>query len=221
MNAVLSWTLPPVYPITSPQVGLSLRTVVEALIAGGATMVQIRDKQAAARTLYEAVCAVMELARPRGVRVIVNDRVDVARAAAADGVHLGQDDLDPVAARAILGPTAIIGYSTHNVAQARAADRLPVDYLAIGPVFETRTKERPDPVVGLEGVRAVRAVTTKPLVAIGGITADQVASVRAAGADAVALISALYTQPDDIAGRMAALLALARQGVGCQSGSLE
>lgn len=206
----MSWTLPPVYPITSPDVGRPLVSVVEALIAGGATLIQIRDKQAAARTLYTAVCAVLELARPRGVRVLVNDRVDVAHAAAADGVHLGQDDLDPVAARAILGPTAIIGYSTHNVDQAMAADRLPVDYLAIGPVFDTQTKENPDPVVGLEGVRAVRAVTGKPLVAIGGITPDRIAAVRAAGADAVALISALYMQPDDIAGRMAALLAMAR-----------
>ncbi|MGQ9896216.1 MAG: thiamine phosphate synthase [Acidobacteriota bacterium] len=210
MEAIMPGRLPPVYPITSPSAGLSLQSVVEALIAGGATLVQIRDKQADARTLYEAVCAVVKLARPRGVRVIVNDRVDIAQATAADGVHLGQDDLDPVAARAILGPTALIGYSTHSVSQARAANHLPVDYLAIGPVFETQTKERPDPVVGLEGVRAVRAVTNKPLVAIGGITIDLVSAVWEAGADTVALISALYTQPDDIAGRMAALLAMAR-----------
>lgn len=180
-------------------------------MAGGATLIQIRDKAADARTLYEAVCAVLAVARPRGVRIIVNDRVDVAKAAGADGVHLGQDDLDPVAARAILGPAAVIGCSTHNVEQAAAADRSPVDYLAIGPVFETRTKDNPDPVVGLEGVRAVRAVTQKPLVAIGGIDEPRIAAVRAAGADAVALISALYVAPDDIAARMAALLAAARR----------
>ncbi len=206
----MSFALPTVYPITSPTIGRPLLTVVGDLIAGGATLIQIRDKQATAKALYEAVGAVLALAQPRGVRVIVNDRVDVARAAGADGVHLGQDDLDPVAARHILGPSAIIGYSTHNVAQAAAANRLPVDYLAIGPVFETHSKDNPDPVVGIEGVRAVRAVTNKPLVAIGGIGVPHIADVRAAGADAVALISALYVNPDDIAGRLAALLAMAR-----------
>ncbi|OYT72189.1 MAG: thiamine phosphate synthase [Chloracidobacterium sp. CP2_5A] len=206
----MSLQLPPVYPITSPAVGRPLLSLVEELMAGGATLIQIRDKQSDAKALYDAVCAVLKLTRPRGARVIVNDRADVAKAAGADGVHLGQDDLDPVAARAVLGPAAIIGYSTHNVEQAAAADRLPTDYLAIGPVFETRTKDNPDPVIGLEGVRAARAVTTKPLVAIGGIDERQIADVRAAGADAVALISALYIAPDDIAGRMAALLALAR-----------
>ncbi|MDW8218464.1 MAG: thiamine phosphate synthase [Acidobacteriota bacterium] len=206
----MSLQLPPIYPITSPTLGRPLPSLVEDLIAGGATLIQIRDKQADAKTLYEAVCAALAAARPRGVRIIVNDRVDVAKAAGADGVHLGQDDLDPVAAREILGPFAVIGYSTHNVAQAMAADQLPVDYLAIGPVFETRTKDNPDPVVGLSGVRAVRAVTTKPLVAIGGIDEHQMAAVRAAGADAVALISALYVTPDAIARRMATLLAMAR-----------
>lgn len=207
----MSFTLPPVYPITSPTIGRPVLAIAEALMAGGATLIQIRDKAADAKTLYETVCAVLAVARPRGVRVIVNDRVDVAKASGADGVHLGQDDLDPVAARTILGPSAVIGYSTHNVEQAAAADRLPVDYLAIGPVFETRTKDNPDPVVGLEGVRAVRAVTRKPLVAIGGVDEPRIAAVRAAGTDAVALISALYVAPDDIAGRMAALLAAARR----------
>ncbi|MFQ3580787.1 MAG: thiamine phosphate synthase [Chloracidobacterium sp.] len=204
-----TWQLPPVYPITSPSVGHSLPALVDALMAGGATLIQLRDKHADARTLYEAVCAVLALARPRGVRVIVNDRVDIAYAAGADGVHLGQDDLDPRAARALLGPSAVIGYSTHNVAQAVAAEQLPVDYIAIGPVFETQTKANPDPIVGLDGVRRVRAVTTKPLVAIGGIDDRSLTDVRAAGADAVALISTLYIAPDAIPERMAALLALA------------
>ncbi len=206
----MPFQLPPVYPITSSTAGRPLPSIVADLVAGGATLIQIRDKQADARGLYDAVCAALKLARPRGAQVIVNDRADVAKAAGADGVHLGQDDLDPAAARAILGPSAIIGYSTHNIAQAAAADRLPVDYLAIGPVFETLTKADPDPAVGLEGVRAARAVTTKPLVAIGGIDAPRIAAVRAAGADAAALISALYVAPDELAMRMATLLAMAR-----------
>ena len=135
--------------------------------------------------------AALEITRPRGVRLIVNDRVDVALAAGADGVHVGQDDLPAESAREILGPMAIIGISTHSLAQAAAAASLPVDYVAIGPVFATSTKANPDPVVGLEGLRAVRAAVTASLVAIGGITLEKAPAVFAAGADSVAVVSDL------------------------------
>lgn len=194
--------LPAVYPITDRRLsGLSHLEIVERLISGGASLIQLREKTADMRGFYEAVAAAIAYARPRGVKILVNDRVDVALAAGADGVHLGQDDLPPAAARELLGPAAIIGFSTHSVAQAIEAEHFPVDYIAIGPVFTTTTKENPDPVVGLEGVRQARANTTKPLVAIGGIAETTMNEVFAAGADSVALISRLFPDSGDIAER--------------------
>jgi thiamine-phosphate pyrophosphorylase len=159
--------------------------------------VQLREKNLPALDFYNQAKAAAE----RGLTLIINDRVDVALAVNAAGVHLGQDDLPPEAARQLLGDEAIIGYSTHNIAQAQAAATLPVDYVAIGPifqtstkVFQTSTKANPDPEVGLDGVRAVReAVGNIPLVAIGGITPANAAMVIDAGADSVALISALLS----------------------------
>jgi len=133
--------------------------------------------------------------------LIINDRVDICLAADADGVHLGQDDLSPAVARRIFGQvkdgkTRIIGFSTHNLAQVIAADSLPIDYIAIGPVFATGSKANPDPVIGLEGVRQTRRVTKKPLVAIGGIARQNCSQVKAAGgADTVAVISDLLESP--------------------------
>jgi len=136
-------------------------------------------------------------AKQAGVQLIVNDRVDIALATGASGVHLGQDDLPPEAARKLLGPRAIIGYSTHNVDQAISATKLPIDYLAIGPIFGTTTKTDTAPVLGLDGVRAVRrAIGEFPLVAIGGITLTNARDVIDAGADSVAIISALLSAPD-------------------------
>ncbi len=195
-----SFRLPPVYPITDTHIsGLSHADQVRLLADGGATFVQLREKNLPALDFYHQAKAAAE----RGVTVIINDRVDVALAINAAGVHLGQDDLPPGAARKLLGDDAIIGYSTHNIAQAQAAARLPLDYLAIGPIFQTTTKANPDPEVGLEGLRAVRdAIGDIPLVAIGGITAANAASVIAAGADSVALISALLSGgPDAISVR--------------------
>lgn len=186
--------------------------MVERLAAGGATLVQLRDKTAAARDFYEATRDALAFARPRGILIIVNDRVDIARAAEADGVHLGQDDLPPAEARAILGPHAIIGFSTHSVEQAVSEETAAADYIAIGPVFATRTKENPDPVVGLAGVTAVRRRIRKPLVAIGGVTAANAPDVFAAGADAVAVISELFTAPEETSDRMRALLSLSKRG---------
>jgi thiamine-phosphate pyrophosphorylase len=130
---------------------------------------------------------------------MINDRVDIALALQADGVHLGQDDLSPSVARSLLGEGAVIGFSTHNVEQAQAAANMPVDYIAIGPIFATATKADPDPVLGLDGVRRVRDVIGGiPLVAIGGITVQNAANVISAGADAVAVISALLKDPTQI-----------------------
>ena len=181
--------LPPVYAITDTRIsGLSHVDQVRLLAEGGATLVQLREKKLPALDFYVQAKAAAE----SGVTLIINDRVDVALAVNAAGVHLGQDDLPPDAARKLLGDKAIIGYSTHNVAQARAAATLPIDYIAIGPIFQTATKAKPDPEVGLDGLRAVRdAVGDVPLVAIGGITLANAAAVIDAGADSVALISAL------------------------------
>jgi thiamine-phosphate pyrophosphorylase len=138
-----------------------------------------------------------ELRRVLGeeVTLIMNDRADLALAAGFDGVHVGQDDLPVDAVRTIVGPGGIIGTSTHNPEQICLADQTDADYLAIGPVFATASKENPDPVVGLEGVRLARSLTTKPLVAIGGITRANCRSVLDAGADSVAVISDLVNNP--------------------------
>lgn len=183
--------LPRIYPITDTQIsGLSHADQVRLLAEAGATFVQLREKNRQALDFYNEAKAA---ARVANITLIINDRVDLALALKT-GVHLGQDDLPPDAARRLLGDTAIIGFSTHNVSQAIAAARLPVDYVAIGPIFETGTKANPDPVVGLDGLRAVRqAIGATPLVAIGGITLENAASVIDAGADSVALISALLS----------------------------
>lgn len=196
--------LPYIYPITDTSLsGVSHREQIEKLIAGGATLIQLRDKTASPRDFYAAAEAVLKIARPRAVRIIINDRVDIAFALKADGVHLGQDDLPPENARSILGLDAIIGFSTHSVEQARGGAQLPVDYIAIGPIFSTNTKTNPDVVVGLAGLRAVRkAVGDFPLIAIGGINGAKVLSVLDAGADSAAIISALVHDPEKIEQRM-------------------
>src|SRR2546423_9062135 len=144
-------SLPKLYAITDARLtGLTHAEQVARLCAGGATFIQLREKRASPREFYAAAEAALVVARACGATLIINDRADIALALHADGLHLGQDDLDPKAARRLLGPRAIIGYSTHNLEQAQAAANLPVDYVAIGPVFATTTKENPDPVVGLE-----------------------------------------------------------------------
>jgi thiamine-phosphate pyrophosphorylase len=191
-----SFRLPRVYPITDRQIsGLSHAQQVTLFADGGATLVQLRDKQASALEFYEQAKAALEVANERGVRLIINDRVDIALALGI-GVHLGQDDLPPAAARRLLGDDAIIGYSTHSLSQIRQAVTLPVDYFAFGPVFPTSTKENPDPVVGLEGIRNAReAIGGRPLVGIGGISQAHVRAVLEAGANAVALIQGLLFDP--------------------------
>jgi thiamine-phosphate pyrophosphorylase len=189
--------LPVLYAIVDPlDTGRSPIDLAAALLAGGARLLQLRLKAAPARELLEVARAVLPLARQAGALLIVNDRPDVARAAGADGVHLGQDDLPVAAARAVLGTGGIVGVSTHSVEQARAATAAGADYLGVGPVFETTSKVGALAARGLELVRAVRATVTPPLVAIGGITPGTAPDVRAAGADAVAMIAALVRAPD-------------------------
>ena len=192
--------LPKIYPITDVSLsGISHAEQVRRLIEGGATFIQLREKHASPREFFEAAKPAVEIAHASNVGIIINDRVDIARALGADGVHLGQDDLPPNAARQILGSEAVIGYSTHSVEQAIEAAKFDIDYIAIGPVFKTTTKENPDPVVGLQGLTDVKNHIGKiPLVAIGGIGLDNVRDVFATGADSCAVISALVRQPKSI-----------------------
>jgi thiamine-phosphate pyrophosphorylase len=188
--------LPRVYPLTDIQLsGLSHADQVRLLSIGGATLVQLREKQLPALQFYEQARAAVAA----GVQLIINDRVDIALAVGAHGVHLGQDDMPPDAARKLLGDKAVIGYSTHSVEQAKEAVTLPIDYIAIGPIFTTSTKTNPSTTLGLEGLRAVReAVGNVPLVAIGGISHSNAREVIEAGADCVAVIGALLSSPDQI-----------------------
>jgi thiamine-phosphate pyrophosphorylase len=192
--------LPPIYPITDTRIsGLSHLEQVKRLIAGGATLIQLREKHASSREFYQQAVECLAFARPRGAKIIINDRTDIALMAGADGVHLGQDDMPPEAARNLLAAEKIIGYSTHSLEQAMAAAALDVDYIAIGPVFETRTKADPDPVVGFDGVATVRtAIGDVPLVAIGGIDAWNIAAVFKAGADSAGMISGILASPHGI-----------------------
>lgn len=193
--------LPKVYAITDPMIsGISHAEQVGQLIDGGIELIQLRDKDSSPREFYEAAKDALDIAKPHHVRIIINDRVDIAAAIGADGVHLGQDDMPPALARKILGSDAIVGFSTHSVEQIRAALQLPIDYIAIGPVFATVTKKDPDPIVGLEGIRTARSLAGDlPLVAIGGITIDTICDVLSAGADSAAVIRALLSVPGDIA----------------------
>jgi thiamine-phosphate pyrophosphorylase len=193
----MTFTPPRLYPITDARLtGLTHAEQVERLAAGGATLVQLREKHAAPREFYEAALKAVQVARALGVRLVINDRLDIALAVDADGVHLGQDDLPPERARALVGANRIVGYSTHNVKQALEADSTPVDYIAVGPVFQTTTKANPDPVVGPELILELKPHLIKPLVAIGGITLNTAPAVIAAGADSIAVIADLYITGD-------------------------
>jgi thiamine-phosphate pyrophosphorylase len=189
--------IPRLYPIldaTSVPDTDQLCTLAEQLIQGGCRLLQYRNKSGDARTMLAQAKGLKQRVGTRA-RLIMNDRADLCLAAGFDGVHVGQEDLSPEAVRAIIGPDRWMGVSTHNPEQLRQADLSSADYLAIGPVFATTSKEKPDPVVGLEGVRRARSLTRKPLVAIGGITRANARSVIDAGADAVAVISDLLRAP--------------------------
>jgi thiamine-phosphate pyrophosphorylase len=165
----------------------------EAVLDAGARMIQFRHKQFFSRDVFEDARRIAELCRMGGAKFVINDRADIAMMLGA-GLHLGQDDLPPSEARRIMPAGSLIGFSTHSETQLRAADREPVDYLAIGPIFATGSKENPDPVVGVDELRRLRALTKKPLVAIGGITRGNALSVFEAGADSVAVIGDLYPE---------------------------
>lgn len=179
------------------------------LIRGGATLIQLRDKESSPREFYHQAAAALQIAHNHNAKLIINDRVDVALALKADGVHLGQSDMPVAAARSLLGDDAVIGFSTHNPTQARLAVTMPLDYIAFGPIFQTRTKKNPDEVAGLDALREVRASTgSVPLVAIGGVTLINAAEVFASGADTVAMISELVAGPGEIEENIRKILAL-------------
>jgi len=172
----------------------TLFATAEELLAGGVTLVQYRNKSGNARQILEQS---RELKRRIGesVTLIMDDRADLCLAAGFDGVHVGQEDLSPAGARKVIGEKLWLGVSTHNSEQVKEADNTSASYVAIGPVFSTASKANPDPVVGLEGVKKARALTPKPLVAIGGINRANCRSVIEAGADSVAVISDLMRDP--------------------------
>lgn len=182
-----------------------LRRAVGELAAVGVTILQYRNKAASEAQILADAQAMREAAGPE-MLLILNDFPALAVQAGFDGVHVGQTDASPAEARVIVGPDKIVGVSTHNQSQLRVASRQPVDYIAFGPVFATSTKENPDPVVGLDGVRQARCMTPKPLVAIGGIALENAASVLRAGADSIAVISAIFAPGHDAAKQAAGFL---------------
>ena len=171
--------------------GLPVVEAAEAILEAGGRILQFRHKGFFSRDVFEDAQRVAGLCRAAEALFVINDRVDIAMLLGA-AVHLGQDDLAPADARKMMD--SVIGFSTHNEQQLRAGDREPVDYLAIGPIFPTGSKQNPDPVVGIDQLRTLRAVTSKPLVAIGGVTRETAPSVLEAGADSVAVIGDLYPE---------------------------
>jgi len=192
--------LPPLYVILDAALLSSDATeFLKKLMDAGARLFQYRNKTASARELLHAAQALTLTARQENAILIVNDRPDIARLTGSNGVHVGQQDVGADAARAIVGPVATVGISTHNLEQFQAAEGSEADYIAIGPVFETRSKAHPDPLVGLDLVRQARRLTSKPIVAIGGITLERAASVIEAGADSVAVISDILAAKNPVA----------------------
>jgi thiamine-phosphate pyrophosphorylase len=169
------------------------------LMDAGVKLLQYRAKDAGARELWTESRAIGEAARPANCTFIVNDRPDVAFLAGADGVHVGQDDLDVEQARKVIGAELWVGVSTHSLEQFQKAAASSADYIAVGPIFQTSSKANPDPVVGTELLQRVRALTEKPIVAIGGITLDRAVEVLEAGADSVAVISDILKSKDPAA----------------------
>jgi thiamine-phosphate pyrophosphorylase len=196
------------YPLTDRRLsGLSHPQQLLKLSNGGATIVQLREKTLSPLEYYREASESIRVARESGLKIIINDRVDIALTLKADGVHIGQDDLPPQAARELLGSDVIIGFSTHNLQQAKLSTRMPIDYIAIGPIFSTVTKTSTEPSVGLEGLTQVRqAVGDIPLVAIGGITSENSQEVLDAGADAVAVISDIWASSSQVVPQIERLL---------------
>jgi thiamine-phosphate pyrophosphorylase len=189
--------LPRLYPILDTDSlearGISPEAAAAAFLEGGAGILQIRHKAHWSRDFFTTAQRIARLCREHGARLIVNDRADFALLLEA-GLHVGQDDLPPRDARQLMGPDAVIGFSSHSVSQLCAAGGEPVDYVALGPVFSTASKRNPDPVDGVEEIVRCRALLDKPLVAIGGITRDNALDVLRAGADSIAIIAGLFPE---------------------------
>jgi thiamine-phosphate pyrophosphorylase len=198
MNAARPYSLSGLYIILDPSVcpGRPLTEVLTAAAEAGASLFQYRNKTVSIKEAYVEALALRQAAAKAGVRFIVNDRCDLALAVDADGVHLGQRDLPLDLARKVMGQNKLIGISTHNSDQVREATAGKPDYLAFGPIFKPYSKQDHDPVVGLEGLRAMRSLTSLPVFAIGGIQIDQVGEVTRVGANGVAVISAIIKAPD-------------------------
>ena len=199
----LNFSIPKIYPITDVRLsGLSHTEQTKRLIGGGVRIVQFREKHSSPLDWFDDARSAVRLCQTNSVISIVNDRVDIALAIGADGVHLGQTDLPPDAARRILGERAVIGYSTHSIEQARQAAGMDIDYLAFGPIFPTTTKADVDEIVGLELLRKVKGIVGDlPLVAIGGIDIVNASSVFTAGADSIAVIGAIAAGGSNITER--------------------
>ena len=191
---------PTVYPILdSPENPHAVISLAEALADSGIRLIQLRAKRSTARKTNEIAREMSLRLDGRGTKLIVNDRPDIAFLSGAAGVHVGQDDLPVEQARKVCGAGLWVGVSTHNLEQLRAAEATSADYIAVGPVFPTATKENPDPVVGLEFLQTARGMTKKPVVAIGGITVESAEQVFRAGADCVAVIRDLTAAADPLA----------------------
>ena len=198
-----AFRLPRLYPIIDTELyesrGIPVVEAAETLLDGGIRILQFRHKAGFTEKQWQQAKRIASLSSARGAQFILNDRADYAYPLRA-GVHLGQDDLPPAAARRVVGPDTVIGFSTHNEEQFRQAEGAPVDYLAFGPIFATLSKKNPDPVAGVAELKRLRPLTIRPVVAIGGITFENAAVVLDAGADSIAVISALLTEANGLTG---------------------
>lgn len=194
----MSWDIPRIYPITDKALAQkpSHLSILRELVRGGAQIVQIRDKFTPVGQLLDDLYRCAEYAASKGIDLIVNDRCDLALSCGAAGVHLGQHDLPPMAARALLGPKKIIGLSAHSLSQVRRSHGLPIQYIGFGPIYSTSTKKDAHSPLGLKRLAEAAEISSLPIVAIGGIGLGQVRDVFQAGARSVAVISALMTAPD-------------------------
>lgn len=185
------------YLVTNSELtnGRPLLEVVEEAVKGGVTVVQLREKSACSRTFYEEALAMKKLLTPLGIPLIINDRLDIALAVDAEGLHIGQDDIPFEVARRILGKDKIIGLSVESVEDALVANSLDVDYIGISPVFVTDTKQDTAPALGLEGAREINKISTKPSVGIGGININNVADIIKTGSKGVSVVSAIVSAP--------------------------
>jgi thiamine-phosphate pyrophosphorylase len=208
--------LPAFYPILDTEVaarsGMDPVNAAGAMLEAGVRILQFRHKGFLARKVLAQMEHIARVCREAGVIFVVNDRADIARLMGA-ALHLGQDDLPPVHARAVTGADTLIGFSTHNQRQLRAAEAEPVDYLALGPIFGTASKENPDPIVGVDELRRLRSLTTRPLVAIGGITRANAREVLDAGANSVAVIGDLFPRDGSVRDRASEWLELVAERI--------